>query len=98
MTGRPSDRVTIDSVAEHAGVSRATVSKALNGRQDIAQDTRDRVVRAAEELGYRPTTARWEPARRRSLVAVVDVLESPYMVNVLQGILVAATTAQTNLL
>jgi LacI family transcriptional regulator len=49
-------------------------------------------------LGYRPTTTRWEPARTRSLVAVLDVLESPYMVNVLQGILVATTHAQTNLI
>src|SRR4051794_39593462 len=98
MTGRPAERVTIDTVAGRAGVSRATVSKALNGRQDIAPGTRDRVIKVAQELGYRPTTARWEPSRRRSLVAVVDVLESPYMVNVLQGILVAATSAQTNLL
>jgi LacI family transcriptional regulator len=34
----------------------------------------------------------------QSLVAVVDVLESPYMVNVLQGILVAATNVHTNLI
>jgi LacI family transcriptional regulator, galactose operon repressor len=98
MAGRPSERVTIDTVAARAGVSRATVSKAVNGRSDIAPDTRDRVLRAIEELGYRPTTARWEPPRIRSLVAVVDVLESPYMINVLQGILVAATNAHTNLI
>jgi LacI family transcriptional regulator len=98
VTGRPAERVTIDTVAAQAGVSRATVSKALNGRTDIAPDTRDRVLAAIEELGYRPTTARWEPPRVRSLVAVVDVLESPYMINVLQGILVAATSAHANLI
>ena len=75
MTGRPVERVTIDSVAERAGVSRATVSKALNGRQDIAEDTRDRVIQVAEELGYRPSSPRPEPIRARSVVAVVDVLE-----------------------
>lgn len=99
MTGRPPvERVTIADVAGRAGVSKATVSKALNRRGDIADDTRDRVLQAVEELGYRPTTTRWEPTRRRSLVAVVDVLESPYMVNVLQGVLTAATTAHTNLI
>lgn len=99
MTSRPSaERVTIEDVARLAGVSKGTVSKALNGRSDIAEDTRTRVLRATEELGYRPTTARWEPPRARSVVAVVDVLESPYMVNVLQGILVAATDAHTNLI
>lgn len=99
MAGRrPRERVTLDDVARHAGVSKGTVSKALNGRGDIAADTRRTVLRTVEELGYRPTTSRWEPERTRSLVAVVDVLESPYMVNVLQGVLVAATAAHVNLI
>jgi LacI family transcriptional regulator len=97
MAGRR-PRVTLEDVARRADVSKATVSKALNGRTDIADDTRDRVMQAIAELGYRPTTTRLEPARTRSLIAVLDVLESPYMVNVLQGILVATTNAQTNLI
>lgn len=98
MAGRPAERPTIEDVALRAAVSKATVSKALNGRSDIAEDTRARVLKVIEEVGYRPTTARWESPRTRSLVTVVDVLESPYMVNVLQGILSAATGAQTNLI
>jgi len=99
MVGRKaSERVTLLEVARQANVSKATVSKALNGRSDIAADTRSRVLSAAEELGYRPTTSRWEPPRGRTLVAVFDVLESPYMTNVLQGILAASTSAHTNLL
>jgi LacI family transcriptional regulator len=98
LAGRSGNRTTIEDVALRAGVSKATVSKALNGRSDIAPDTRDRVLAAVQELGYRPTTSRWEPRRVRSLVAVVDVLESPYMINVLQGVLVAATSANTNLI
>ena len=53
MVGRPADRVTIEDVAVHAGVSKATVSKALNGRSDIAPDTRQRVLAAVEEVGER---------------------------------------------
>ena len=99
MAGRPAqERVTIEDVARRAGVSKATVSKAVNGRSDIARDTRRRVFEAIEELGYRPTTGRWETPRIRSLVAVLDVLESPYMVNVLQGVLAAATGFHTNLI
>lgn len=99
MVGRKaSERVTLLEVARQVGVSKATASKALNGRSDIAEDTRSRVLSAAEELGYRPTTSRWEPPRERTLVAVFDVLESPYMTNVLQGILAASTSAHTNLL
>lgn len=39
-------------IAIRCGVSVATVSKALSGQQDIGEATRQRIVRAAEELGY----------------------------------------------
>jgi LacI family transcriptional regulator len=54
---QPSGRrvpVRIGDVAQQAGVSVATVSKALNGRSDVSETTRERVVAAAEELGFRP--------------------------------------------
>lgn len=50
-----SPRVTIRSVASEAGVSITTVSNVLNGRHEqMAVDTRDRVLAAMERLGYRP--------------------------------------------
>ena len=56
---RPGRRVTSREVAERAGVSRATVSFVLNGvRTDrVSEDTRQRVLRAARELGYVPDSA-----------------------------------------
>lgn len=51
-------RVNSDDVARKAGVSRTTVSYVLNGRQaGIPQATRERVLLAAAELGYRPDPA-----------------------------------------
>lgn len=46
-------------VARRAGVSRTTVSYVLNGRTDVSipDETRARVISAAEELGYRPNMA-----------------------------------------
>jgi LacI family transcriptional regulator len=44
--------VTLHDVAQHAGVSPGTVSKALNGRGQLRAETRQRVVAAAEELGF----------------------------------------------
>src|SRR5919198_4297130 len=44
--------VTVNDVAERAGVSAGTVSKALNGRGQLRPETRRRVVAAAEELGF----------------------------------------------
>ncbi|MGW2385849.1 LacI family DNA-binding transcriptional regulator [Streptomyces sp. NPDC001658] len=44
-------------IARHAGVSQSAVSFALNGRPGVSEETRDRVRRVAEELGWRPSTA-----------------------------------------
>ena len=49
--------VSMKDIALKCGVSVATVSKALNGQQDIGSDTRERIVRAAAEMGYTPNAA-----------------------------------------
>lgn len=48
--------VTLSDVAARAGVSIATASKALNGRDQVAAATRQRVVDAARELSFQPNT------------------------------------------
>lgn len=45
---------TIRDVARLAGVSLGTASKALNARGRLRQETRDKVMRVAREIGYRP--------------------------------------------
>ena len=47
-------RATIDDVARAAGVSRQTVSNVVRSRGRLAATTRDRVVAAIEDLGYKP--------------------------------------------
>lgn len=99
MTRRSqSERVTLADVARAAGVSAATASKVLNRRGDVAASTRDHVLRVINEIGYRPTTVRQERMRDRALVTVLDFVESRYAGTVLQGILVAASSAETELL
>ena len=46
-------RVTLAQLAAEAGVSVPTVSKVLNGRDDVAEATRARVERVVSEHGYR---------------------------------------------
>jgi phosphonate transport system substrate-binding protein len=46
--------ITLKTVAELAGVSYATVSRAINGRERIAPATTSRILKLVEELGYRP--------------------------------------------
>ncbi len=51
------DDVTLDDVARKSGVSRATASRALNGREGVSDDVRERVAMIAKALDYRPNRA-----------------------------------------
>ncbi|MEU9115357.1 LacI family DNA-binding transcriptional regulator [Streptomyces sp. NPDC048483] len=54
---KPARRPTIKDIARRAGVSESAVSFALNDRPGVSQDTRARVRRVAEELGWQPNSA-----------------------------------------
>ncbi|MFB9239331.1 LacI family DNA-binding transcriptional regulator, partial [Plantactinospora siamensis] len=56
MTGGPG-RPTLEAVARRAGVSRATVSRVVNGSPTVAEEIQSRVRRAVDELGYVPNPA-----------------------------------------
>ena len=53
--GRPAKRATILDVAAAAGVSRQTVTRAMNDMPGIKQETRERIKELALELGYTPS-------------------------------------------
>ncbi|MFI5633372.1 LacI family DNA-binding transcriptional regulator [Streptomyces sp. NPDC051664] len=55
LSGTETRKVTINDVARSAGVSRQTVSRALNDKDEIDGSTKQRVLDAARELGYRPS-------------------------------------------
>ena len=50
-------KVTISDVAKLAGVSTATVSHTINNTRYVSNETKEKVYRAIEELGYTPPTA-----------------------------------------
>jgi LacI family transcriptional regulator, galactose operon repressor len=67
-----SDRPTIKDVAARAGVSIATVSRALNDKGDVSTETRERVRKVADEVGYSADpAARSLVTHKTRLVAVV---------------------------
>lgn len=76
----PVKNVTINDVAAAAGVSRQTVTRAMNAMADISPATRERVLDAAERLGYRPSRfASNLPAQKhRTIGIVVESLRNPY--------------------
>ncbi|MGN6524233.1 MAG: LacI family DNA-binding transcriptional regulator, partial [Actinomycetes bacterium] len=78
---------TIYSVAERAGVSIASVSRVLQGSPSVSDRTRDRVLRAAEELSYVPLSAARSLAVRHHEAhgLVLPELSGPYYSELLMG-------------
>jgi LacI family transcriptional regulator len=81
--------VTMKDVALHAGVSRTAVSLVLNGRHSVslADETRDRVLAAAAELGYRPNAGARALAQQRSdwYGLVTEIVTAPFAVDIIKG-------------
>ena len=55
-------KTTIVDIAEASGVSVATVSRILNNKPDVAEETRERVLRVMDEIGFAPRNA-WQQIR-----------------------------------
>lgn len=89
MPKATSRKPTITEVASRAGVSKSTVSAVLNNRSPVAEATRREVLRAMEDLGYRPTpSARrsFRPATGKMMGFVVKESGNPYYAEILAGI------------
>src|SRR5690242_10630664 len=80
-------RVTIREVAEEAGVSIATVSRVLNGRDDVAPETRVLVARIIRDRGYIANrSARGLSVGRTGLIGLLVPLIYPvYFSAILSG-------------
>jgi LacI family transcriptional regulator len=83
-TGR---EVTLADVAEYAGVSASTASRALNGRGELSPETRAAVIEAADRLHFEPSQlARSLRTRTTSTIGfVVPDVSSPFYASALQG-------------
>lgn len=80
-------RSTIHDIAAQAGVSIATVSRALNDRPGVSSDTREAILRLARASGYkRDTSARALATGRTGLVGVtVPDIHAEYFAEILAG-------------
>jgi LacI family transcriptional regulator len=89
-----SGRTNIRELARLSGVSVGTVSRALNGYPDVSPETRERVMRLAEELDYTPAAAARTLVTERSHVSGVFLetgegrpdLQHPFFHEVLGGL------------
>jgi DNA-binding LacI/PurR family transcriptional regulator len=79
--------VGIIEVAQRAGVSTATVSRALNGKAHVSARAREKVLKAAQELGYVASSSAYSLAtgRSKNIGVVMPYVDRWYFSNVLEG-------------
>ncbi|MCC5574717.1 LacI family DNA-binding transcriptional regulator [Microtetraspora sp. AC03309] len=70
-------RPTLEAVAARAGVSRATVSRVVNGQATVTPQIREAVMRAVDELGYVPNSAARSLVTQRTDSIALVVSEPP---------------------
>ena len=80
--------VTIKDIAKAAGVTHPTVSRALNNHPAIAEKTRERILKIAQEMGYVPNAAArgLKTKRTRALGAILHQIDDPFWSEVLDGV------------
>lgn len=89
-------KVTIEDISRQTGLSRGTVSRALNDRPDISQQTKQRVLEACKTLNYVPSYAARSLATGRTFAVTVLIpdLNSGFTRDLLHGVLSRAGQAQ----
>jgi LacI family transcriptional regulator len=87
MSNNVKDRATIYGVAKRAGVSLATVSRVINGQNNVTEKTKKLVQDAIKELGYRPSALARGLATNRStnIGIVIPGTNYVYICNMLSG-------------
>jgi LacI family transcriptional regulator len=82
------NRVTINDVAKRAGVSKSTVSHVINATRFVEVATKDKVVQAIQELGYRPSGIARSLVSRRTKTAglLISDVSNPYYPDVILGV------------
>ncbi|MGW4472598.1 LacI family DNA-binding transcriptional regulator [Nonomuraea sp. NPDC004354] len=100
------ERVTLQTIADRVGVSRATVSYAFSRPDQLSAELRERILHVADELGYAGPnpTARSLRLGRAGVLGLIFTetlpyaLGDPYAIGFLQGLAVAAEEAAVGLL
>lgn len=80
--------VTIKDVAERAGVSYTSVSRALNGKKGVGQETTARIISIAEEMGYRPNALARGLVNKRTytLGLIIPDIINPFFPEIARGV------------
>ena len=92
MQPKHAELMNLDAVARKAGVSTATVSRVLNDLKVVKNETRARVLKAAQDLNYHPNLHARSLARgkSRTLGILISNMENPFFFDIFRALESAA--------
>lgn len=92
--------IRIQDVAKAAGVSVSTVSRVLNGKADVAQDTQDRIEAVIDHMGYTSNlAARSMRGQKTNLIGLImPDIAFPYAIEIMKGVNRAIAESEYDLL
>jgi DNA-binding LacI/PurR family transcriptional regulator len=91
---------TMYDICEHTGLSTATVSRVINNSSKVSEKSRKIVLKAMDELGFRPNqAARSLAGKKKETIGVIfPEIENGFCAQVLRGINNAAKAGRKHLL
>lgn len=80
--------VSIKDVAKYCGVSAMTVSRAINNSNEISDETKDKILKACKELGYKPNSAAKSLITKKTKMIglIIPDIANQYYANISKGV------------
>lgn len=80
--------MTIKDIAKAAGVSTASVSNALNGRKNVSNETRQKILRICDEMGYQSSSVgrTLNDTDAKTILFIISEFDRQFYLKIIQGI------------
>lgn len=91
--------ITIKDVARELGVSYSSISRALNGKEGVSKETRDKILEAAERMGYQPNDLARGLVNKisKTVGVIIPDINNPFFGEIVAGITDASSENEYNI-
>lgn len=91
--------ITIKDVARELGVSYSSISRALNGKEGVSKETRDKILEAAERMGYQPNDLARGLVNKisKTVGVIIPDINNPFFGEIVAGITDASNENEYNI-
>lgn len=95
----PISSITIKDVARELGVSYSSISRALNGKEGVSKETREKILKTAERMGYQPNDLARGLVNKisKTVGVIIPDINNPFFGEIVAGIIDASNENEYNI-